>query len=159
MKPWRKALAAVALVLISALLIVILPLSSLAAPQGPAGTPYFLPVVLKNFPLTPTPTATATPTATSTPTQTPTTTATPITSTVPITVGPIVGVELFVFSPMSATIHLGDAIHWVWGSSGHTVTSGPNLTADSQFCSPDNMNCPSPFGPTSNAGATYDHQF
>ena len=154
MKPWRKPFAALALVLMSALLIVILPLSSWAAPQGPAGTPYFLPVVLKNFPETPTPTATATATATNTPTQTPTATSTPITSTVPITVG---FNGLLVFSPVTATIHVGDSIHWVWGSSGHTVTSGANLTPDNKFCSPDNMDCPG--GHISLVGATFDHQF
>jgi plastocyanin len=139
MNPWRKPRVALALILISALLIVILPLSSLAAPQGLLGTPVFLPVVLKNFPQTPT-------------------TATPIPSTVLITVGPVVGInELLVFSPMTATIHVGDSILWVWGSTGHTVTSGTAPTADNQFCSPNNADCPGFH--TSSAGATFNHQF
>jgi plastocyanin len=154
MKPWRNPFAALALILISALLIVILPLSSLAAPQGLAGTPYFLPVVLKNFPLTPTPTATATATATPTPTRTSTPTATPITSTIPITVGTN---GFLIFSPMTVTIHVGDTIRWVWGSTGHTVTSGTAPTPDNQFCSPNNMDCPGFH--FSSVGTTYDHQF
>lgn len=89
--------------------------------------------------------------------ETPTPTSTPLTSTVPITVGPVIGSELFVFSPVTTTIHVGDAIHWVWGSSFHTVTSGTSPTADNQFCSPNNLDCPGFH--TSNAGATYDHQF
>jgi plastocyanin len=58
---------------------------------------------------------------------------------------------------MTATIHAGDSIHWVWGSSGHTVTSGTAPTADNKFCSLDNLDCPGLH--TSNAGATFDHQF
>jgi hypothetical protein len=54
MNPWRKPRVALALILIPAVLIVIFPLSSLAAPQGLLGTPVFLPVVLRNFPQTPT---------------------------------------------------------------------------------------------------------
>src|SRR5258707_11585807 len=115
MKPWRKPLVALALILISALLVVPLPLSSLAAPQVPAGTPSFLPVVLKNFPQTPTPTAT----------KTPTPTATPITSPIPLTVGPVIGSEMIIFLPLTPPIHVGDAIHWVLGSPCPTVPTGP----------------------------------
>ncbi len=162
MNSWRKPLVAVAIVLISALLIVLLPLRSLAAPQGLPSTPAFLPVILNNFPQSPTPTPTATATATRTPTVTPTATATPTPTSTPIstttiTVGPVNGVEMFVFSPVSTTIHVGDAIHWVWGSTGHTVTSGTYPTADNHFCSPNDADCPGLH--FSSVGATYDHQF
>jgi len=91
MKSWRKPVASLAFILICAALIAWVPLSTLAAPQGVAGTPLFLPVVRRDGP-TPTPTATVTPTSTATPTGTltPTPTATPITPTIPITVAPSV---------------------------------------------------------------------
>ena len=132
MRNWLKAVVAIGFILISALLVLTWPVTSLAAPQGPLMTPLFLPIVLKNYP--------------------------PITSTIPITVGPVVEQsELIVFSPMSVTIHAGDTVHWVWGSTGHTVTSGTPPNADNQFCSPNNTGCSTIN--TSSAGATYDHQF
>jgi plastocyanin len=161
MRRWQRPLAALGLILVSALLIVVLPLSSLAAPAGASGTPHFLPVVLKNSPQTSTPTTTSTSTSTPTPTPTETQTATPtgtrITPTIPITVGPVSGVEMLIFSPKTVTIHAGDTVRWTWGSSGHTVTSGPAGTPDNQFCSPSNANCSTVV--TSSQGATFDHQF
>jgi plastocyanin len=54
----------------------------------------------------------------------------------------------------TTTINVGDTVHWVWGTSGHTVTSGPctvnNCTADGNFSSGQN---------TLNQGATFDHVF
>jgi plastocyanin len=35
-----------------------------------------------------------------------------------------------VFSPASQTIGIGDTVHWVWGGSGHSTTSGNPCTAD-----------------------------
>jgi len=63
-----------------------------------------------------------------------------------------------VFSPATLTISVGDDVHWVWGSSGHTVTSGAMVgTPDGAFCSPSDTGCSN--NPTSSAGATYDHVF
>jgi len=61
------------------------------------------------------------------------------------------------FSPSSLTIAPGDMVHWVWSSSGHTVTSGSNCTTNNLFCSPNNLNCSA--NPTSLSGATYDRTF
>jgi len=41
-----------------------------------------------------------------------------------------------VFTPANLTIHVGDTVRWVWGSSGHSGVSGTNGNADNQFCSP-----------------------
>jgi plastocyanin len=62
-----------------------------------------------------------------------------------------------VFSPASLTIRVGDTVHWVWASAGHSVVSGTNGTADNHFCSPNNTSCDNP--PLSLMGATYDHTF
>jgi plastocyanin len=62
-----------------------------------------------------------------------------------------------VFTPASLTIQVGDTVHWVWATSGHSVVSGTNGTADNQFCSPSNTGCANP--PLSIMGATYDHTF
>jgi len=35
-----------------------------------------------------------------------------------------------VFSPVSQTIGVGDTVHWVWGASGHSTTSGNPCTAN-----------------------------
>ena len=156
MNPWRKPIASLAFVLISLVVIAILPWVSLAAPQGVTGTPLYLPVVVKNGGQTATPTVTPTrtSTATATATLTPTPTGTPITPTIPITVAPN---GLLVYSPISITVHVGDVVRWTWGSSFHTVTSGTYPTPDNQFCSPDNNDCAGVH--TSDAGATFDHQF
>ena len=69
----------------------------------------------------------------------------------------MVGQTGFTFTPANLTIHVGDTIHWVWDTSGHSVVSGTNGTADDRFCSPDDSGCSSP--PLSDAGATYDHTF
>ncbi len=133
MKSSRGFVVILALAIV-VLLIGILPRSGLAAPQTAFETPSYLPLVLKNYPQT------------------------PITSTVPITVAPIVGgIEQFVFSPISVTVHVGDDVRWTWGSTGHTVTSGTAPNADNQFCSPNNLNCGIPM--TSSQGATFDHVF
>ena len=62
-----------------------------------------------------------------------------------------------VFSPAMLTIHSGDTVHWIWGTSDHTVTSGTGGVADGLFCSPSDTSCSS--AATSSAGATYDHVF
>ena len=56
---------------------------------------------------------------------------------VDVAVGPVG----FTFDPDTVNISVGDTVRWTWGSSGHSVTSGPPCAADSQFCSPDDMNC------------------
>src|SRR5947207_3359154 len=71
-----------------------------------------------------------------------------------VTVGPG-GVQ--VFSPATLNISAGDTVRWTWDSLGHSVTSGASCTADSQFCSPDDMNCPA--GIISGAGTVYQHTF
>ncbi|MGH8102227.1 MAG: plastocyanin/azurin family copper-binding protein [Chthoniobacterales bacterium] len=71
-----------------------------------------------------------------------------------VTVGP--GGTL-TFSPNSVTISVGDTVRWTWGSSFHSVTSGTPCTVDSQFCSPNDMNCSN--GTLSNVGAVYQHTF
>ena len=136
MNPWRKPVASLAFVVICAVVIAILPLSSLAAPQGVTGTPLYLPLVARNG------VGTATPTGT------------PITPTIPITVG---ASGLAVYAPFTITVHVNDTVRWTWAASLHTVTSGTYPTADNQFCSPNNSNCS--VANTSNAGATFDHQF
>ena len=61
------------------------------------------------------------------------------------------------FDPNPVNISVGDTVRWTWGSSGHSVTSGLPCAADSQFCSPDNMNCASII--LSNQGDVYTHTF
>lgn len=61
------------------------------------------------------------------------------------------------FSPNPANILVGDTIHWVWNAGGHNVRSGSPCTVDSEYCSPNDMNCTG-FG-TSSQNATYDHTF
>jgi uncharacterized protein (TIGR03118 family) len=62
-----------------------------------------------------------------------------------------------VYTPANLTIHVGDTVRWVWGSSGHSVVSGTDGNADNQFCSPSNTGCDNP--PLSSKGATYEHTF
>ena len=69
----------------------------------------------------------------------------------------LVGSEGLSFSPSSLTIRVGDTVQWSWSSSGHTVTSGSQCSADGQFCSPSDSNCAG--APLSNQGATYSHTF
>ncbi len=132
MNHWKTRVTALALLLVFFLFIILLPLTTHAAPGGGVpGTPFFLPLVRKNA---------------------------PITVTVPITVAPVVSsVEQFVFSPATVTIHAGDTVHWVWSATGHTVTSGPAGTPDNQFCSPNDTSCATIV--TSSQGDTFDHQF
>src|SRR5436189_5696504 len=47
----------------------------------------------------------------------------------------------FQFVPNTVNISVGDTVRWAWSTSGHSVTSGSCAAADSQFCSPDDMNC------------------
>lgn len=63
----------------------------------------------------------------------------------------------FQFVPDTVNISVGDTVRWTWVASFHSVTSGPPCQADSQYCSPDDMNC-SP-GVLSNAGTVYTHTF
>ena len=71
-----------------------------------------------------------------------------------VTVGP--GGQT-VFSPDTLTIAVGDTVRWTWASIGHSVTSGNACAIDSQFCSPDDMNCA--LGVLSNTGTVYQHTF
>jgi plastocyanin len=71
-----------------------------------------------------------------------------------VTVGPQGNI---VFAPNALTICKGDTVTWTWGSTGHSVTSGANCTADSVFCSPNDTNCAA--GTTSSSGVMYSHTF
>jgi len=62
-----------------------------------------------------------------------------------------------VFVPDTLNISVGDTVRWTWAESGHSVTSGPPCFVDSQFCSPDDTNCPA--GVLSNIGTVYEHTF
>jgi plastocyanin len=76
-----------------------------------------------------------------------------VTSTiVDVTVGPD-----FAFHPDTVNISVGDTLRWTWDGSGHSVTSGHPCAADSQFCSPNDMNCFP--GVLSNEGTVYQHTF
>src|SRR6476620_11365744 len=86
----------------------------------------------------------------------------PAVSGVPSGAGTIVDVTVgpggsFTFDPDPVNISVGDTVRWTWGSSGHSVTSGPPCAADSQFCSPDDMNCASFV--LNNQGFVYTHTF
>ena len=63
----------------------------------------------------------------------------------------------FQFVPDTVNISVGDTVRWTWATSGHSVTSGTCDAADSQFCSPDDMNCAA--GILSNQGTVYQHTF
>ena len=106
-------------------------------------------------------TTTTTPSTSTSPSTSTTTTSsstTTTTSTGPTTHTVMVGPDgTLVFSPASLTIQVGDTVHWVWASTGHSVVSGANGTADNQFCSPSNTSCDNP--PLSSMGATFDHTF
>jgi len=73
---------------------------------------------------------------------------------VDVTVG---GGNGFQFVPDTLNISVGDTVRWTWANSGHSVTSGPPCVADSQYCSPNDMNCAS--GILSNMGTVYTHTF
>src|SRR6266513_5651489 len=62
-----------------------------------------------------------------------------------------------VFVPDTVNISVGDTVRWTWAESGHSVTSGPPCVPDSQYCSPDDMNCFP--GVTSEVGHVYTHTF
>jgi plastocyanin len=63
----------------------------------------------------------------------------------------------FQFVPDTLNISVGDTVRWTWATSGHSVTSGPPCVADSQYCSPNDTNCPA--GTLSNSGTVYTHTF
>ena len=63
----------------------------------------------------------------------------------------------FTFSPDTVNISVGDTVRWTWAGSGHSVSSGPLCFPDSQFCSPNDMNCFP--GTLSNSGTVYQHTF
>ena len=63
----------------------------------------------------------------------------------------------FSFSPSTVNISVGDTVRWTWAGSGHSVTSGLPCAADSQYCSPNDVNCAS--GILSNQGTVYQHTF
>jgi len=71
-----------------------------------------------------------------------------------VTVG---GGNGFQFVPDTLNISVGDTVQWTWANSGHSVTSGLPCAADSQYCSPDDMNCNSII--LSNQGFIYQHTF
>src|SRR5215471_13603351 len=75
-------------------------------------------------------------------------------TTVDVAVGPGGG---FTFNPSTVNISVGDTVRWTWSSSFHSVTSGPPCQADSQYCSPNDMNCAA--GTLSNTGTVYTHTF
>src|SRR6266542_6065307 len=77
-----------------------------------------------------------------------------ISTIVDVTVG---GGNGFQFVPSTVNISVVDTVRWTWATSGHSVTSGLPCAADSQYCSPDNMNCAS--GILSNMGTVYQHTF
>jgi plastocyanin len=62
-----------------------------------------------------------------------------------------------VFVPDTVNISVGDTVRWTWAESGHSVTSGPPCVPDSQYCSPNDMNCFP--GTTSDLGTVYTHTF
>ena len=74
--------------------------------------------------------------------------------TVTVTVAPN---ESHTFVPSALVIRVGDTVHWIWDTGGHTVTSGSGGNADGLFCSPNDGTCSG--APTSPSGATYDHLF
>jgi plastocyanin/N-acetylneuraminic acid mutarotase len=61
------------------------------------------------------------------------------------------------FVPDSVNISVGDTVRWTWAAGGHSVTSGPPCSVDSQFCSPDDTNCIA--GVLSGQGTVYEHTF
>jgi plastocyanin len=61
------------------------------------------------------------------------------------------------FSPSNLTIRQGDTVHWVWGSSGHSLVSGQGCNVDNLFCSQNNSDCSG--ASAQNQGDTYDHTF
>src|SRR5437660_6390825 len=63
----------------------------------------------------------------------------------------------FQFVPDTVNISVGDTVRWTWSTSGHSVTSGMPCQADSQYCSPNDMNCAA--GTLSNVGFVYTHTF
>ena len=73
------------------------------------------------------------------------------------TVSVMVGQSGLTFTPSAVSITAGDTVHWVFATTGHTVTSGAPCTVDSSYCSPSNVNCS--IAATSPAGATFDHTF
>ena len=86
----------------------------------------------------------------------------PVSDNAPSRVGQIVDVTVapggtLTFSPNNVNISVGDTVRWTWAGSFHSVTSGSPCTIDSQFCSPNDTNCPA--GTLSNAGAVYQHTF
>src|SRR5438552_10403027 len=62
-----------------------------------------------------------------------------------------------VFVPDTLNISAGDTVRWTWAEDGHSVSSGPPCQVDSQFCSPDDTNCPA--GVLSGQGTVYEHTF
>src|SRR6476619_2454473 len=84
----------------------------------------------------------------------------PAVSGVPSATSQIVDVAVgpdFAFHPDTVNISAGDTVRWTWDGSGHSVTSGPPCQADSQYCSPNDMNCAS-FN-LNNQGFVYTHTF
>ena len=62
----------------------------------------------------------------------------PAVSGVPSATSQIVDVMVgpgFSFAPDTVNISVGDTVRWTWADNGHSVSSGPQCFADSQFCS------------------------
>jgi plastocyanin len=99
--------------------------------------------------LTPTRTAPARPTPTPRPRPTP---CEVLPEVFDVTVG-----QGLAFVPNTLNITANDIVRWTWVSSGHSVTSGINCTANGLFCSPGNVNCSQ--GILSNSGTVYELTF
>jgi plastocyanin len=63
----------------------------------------------------------------------------------------------FQFSPSTVNISAGDTVRWTWMTGFHSVSSGHPCIVDSQFCSPDDMNCAA--RTLSGPGTVYQHLF
>jgi plastocyanin len=61
------------------------------------------------------------------------------------------------FVPNTVNISAGDTVRWTWMTGFHSVTSGNPCIPDSQFCSPNDMNCAA--RTLSGPGTVYQHLF
>ena len=61
------------------------------------------------------------------------------------------------FLPSTVSISAGDTVRWTWMTGFHSVTSGNPCITDSQFCSPNDMNCAA--RTLSGPGTVYQHLF
>lgn len=61
------------------------------------------------------------------------------------------------FLPSTVSISPGDTVRWTWMTGFHSATSGHPCIPDSQFCSPNDMNCAA--RTLSGPGTVYQHLF